>query len=133
MQANKRKITSINNNGIDASYFGSQEIPMTGSPARMLSEQISTVNFRLRTSDNSYTSGWHVAGDSTLLIVLSGCIRIELRDGQSKDFSSGQMFIADDYLNIEIKFNDEIHGHRAEIMGDEEFSAVHLKLEKRAI
>ncbi len=122
-------VVKINNNGEDASFFEKEEVPLQGSPARMLSEQIDAVNFRLRTSDDSYASNWHVAGDPTLLIILNGGMRIELRNGESREFSAGDMFIAADYLNSNVTFDDDIHGHRADVIGKETFSAIHLKLE----
>jgi len=124
-------IIRVNNNGAGASFFDAKEVPLSGSPARMLSEQIDAVNFRLRTSEDSYESSWHVAGDPTLLIILSGTIRIELRNGENREFSTGDMFIAADYINADTTFDDSLHGHRADIMGKETFSALHLKLEKR--
>ena len=65
----------------------------------VLSQQIDAVNFRLRSSDTSYVSGFHVAGDPTLLIILSGTVRIELHNGDSREFNAGEMFVAEDYLH----------------------------------
>jgi len=127
------KITCIKNNGEGESRFGTSEIELSGTPERRLSERIPALNFRLRTSDSSYSSVWHVAGDPTLLIILGGTIRIELRSGLTQDFSVGDMFIAQDYLSSGVPFDNSLHGHRAEVIGDNEVSALHLKLEKRAL
>ena len=127
------KITSIENKGENISFFSEREINLNGSPERFLSEQISAENFRLRTSDNHYSSTWHVAGDPTLLIILTGIVRIELRSGETRDFKPGEMFIASDYLEKDVSFDDKKHGHRAEVVGDAELTAIHLKLEKRSI
>ena len=97
----------------------------------MLSEQIAAVNFRLRTSDVSYASDWHVAGDPTLLIILSGYIQIELRNGETKRFSRGEMFIAEDHLKNKVNYDENVHGHRAQVIGEDELQVVHLKLNKR--
>lgn len=131
-QQSQFTIISIENNGSDASYFSEQQFELNGSPERFLSEQISAENFRLRTSYQDYASGFHVAGDKTLLIILSGTLRIQLKNGESKDFAKGEMFIANDFLKKDIEFNDELHGHRAEVIGEEELKALHLKLEKRS-
>jgi len=122
------KITSISNQGEGASIFDVQEIELSGSRTRMLSERIPALNFRLRTSDQSYSSDWHVAGDPTLLVVLDGAIRIVLRNGEHKDFATGNMFIAQDYLPKNTEFDDSLHGHRAEVIGDKAISVLHLKL-----
>ena len=124
-------ITSIDNNGFEQSYFSHKDIQLNGSPERFLSEQLSAENFRLRTSDSSYSSNWHVAGDPTLLVILSGEIRIQLRSGESRTFSAGDLFIANDYLKQDVEFDNNLHGHRAEVLGIQELSALHIKLEKR--
>jgi len=95
----------------------------------MLSDQQSALNFRLRSSEAGYQSTWHVAGDPTLLIILSGTIEIELRDGSAKQFSSGDMFVARDYLKSSEQFNERL-GHRAKVIGSDALSALHLKLSK---
>ncbi len=124
-------VSAVTSNGVTGSEFSELEIRLTGDEQRRLSEQIAAVNFRLRTSSCSYKSGFHVAGDPTLLIVLAGCIRITLRAGDHRDFSMGQMFVAQDYLADGVKFSPEIHGHRAEVIGEEGILAVHVKLSRR--
>ena len=69
-----------------------------------------------------------MAGDPTLLVILKGIVRIELRNGDTKDFSAGEMFIAEDYLLPDVVFDNAIHGHRAEVVGEEDISVLHLKL-----
>jgi len=124
-------IDCVSNNGLGRSIFTKRSVALNGTRQRMLSEQISALNFRLRSSDETYSSDWHVAGDPTLLIILSGCIRLELRDGQTRDFSAGEMFIAEDYLDKEIHFDTQEHGHRAEVIGEQQLNVLHLKLSKR--
>ena len=93
------KFTSVTNDGYGASYFCKKSVELSGEPSRRLSQQIDAVNFRLRSSDTSYVSGFHVAGDPTLLIILSGTVRIELHNGDSREFNAGEMFVAEDYLH----------------------------------
>ena len=124
-------VTCIKNNGQGASFFAKEQITLTGTEARQLSEQIGAINFRLRQSPCEYASDWHVAGDRTLLIILSGGVRITLRDGTYKDFAPGEMFIADDYLNESMPFDSEHHGHSAKAIGSNALQALHLKLSKR--
>ncbi len=111
------------------SYFSERKYPLNGTESFMLTDRINAENFRFRSSNNRYKSDWHVAGDPTLLIVLGGTIKIEVRSGESKIFSKGEMFIAEDFLPDDIKFDDSIHGHRAEVVGDEPVSVLHLKLD----
>ena len=128
-----KRIVSVRNEGRGQSVFSHREVELAGTAERMLSEQLPAVNFRLRESDASYASGFHVADDPTLLIVLSGTLRIVLRNGESRDFSAGEMFVAEDYLAVGEVFDDAVHGHRAEVVSDVPLSALHLKLESLKI
>lgn len=125
------EIPCISSDGKGQSFFSTRTINLHGDSHRSLSEQIPAINFRLRNSDSAYSSDYHVAGDPTLLIVLSGTMNIELRDGQSQQFSNGQMFIAQDYLEDAQNFDTAIHGHRAKVVGNSDLNVLHLKLEKR--
>jgi hypothetical protein len=69
-----------------------------------------------------------LSGDPTLIIIQKGILRISLQNGIYKDFKSGDMFIAADNLPENIVFDPKIHGHRAEVLGDETLLAVHIKL-----
>ena len=134
MTSKPHKITvpTISNDGQGASFFGTRAIDLNGDISRQLSDQIAAVNFRLRRSIG-YSADYHVAGDPTLLIVLSGTMRIELPSGESRDFSKGDMYIAEDYLAPEVAFKRGQHGHRAETVGDEPYNALHLKLSRRDV
>ena len=123
-------IVTITNDGQSGSYFSKREIELNGDITRQLSDQIGAVNFRLRRSKN-YSANFHVAGDPTLLIVLAGTMRITLPSGESRDFTQGDMYIAEDYLAAGVTFKDGLHGHSAKTIGDVPYSAVHLKLSRR--
>ena len=77
---------------------------------RLLSSQIETVNLRLRESAVGYQSDWHVAGDPTLIIILQGCMRIYLQNGESRDFKQGDLYIAGDYTPEGTSFDPLRHG-----------------------
>lgn len=128
---NTIEIPCVTNDGRGKSFFTTRPFYLAGTQERLLSEQIPAMNFRLRQSDANYSSTFHVAGDPTLLIILAGNFRVELRNGEHQDFSKGQQFIAEDYLLADINFDETLHGHRAEVIGNEMLSALHLKLEKR--
>jgi len=128
--SDKITVPTITNDGEGASYFSTREIELNGDAARQLSDQIEAVNFRLRRSVG-YRAEAHVAGDPTLLIVLSGTMRIELPSGEHRDFSKGDMYIAEDYLTPNTAFESGRHGHSARTLGDELYEALHLKLARR--
>lgn len=123
-------IPTISNDGKGPSFFGQRVIALNGDITRLLSNQINAVNFRLRHSEG-YSSDYHVAGDPTLIIVLSGTIRIELPNGDHRDFTQGDLYIAEDYLASGFEFDSARHGHRAEMIGDTPYKAVHIKLGRR--
>ena len=93
-----------------------------------ITERIDSLNFRHRVSEAGYFSSWHVAGDPTLIIIRTGTLRITLRNGDYRDFSAGNMFIAQDCLQVGEAFDNDVHGHTAEIVGKNSLSAVHIKL-----
>lgn len=113
------------------SIFGEELYPQHTRGGMVLTDRIEAQNLRLRESAPGYQTDWHVAGDPTLIIIQQGVLRISLRDGSYKDFSTGAAFIARDYLPKELDFDPEIHGHRAEVLGTETFKAVHIKLAGR--
>ena len=123
-------VPTITNDGLGGSYFSLREIALNGDLSRQLSDQIAAVNFRLRRSEN-YKAGFHVAGDPTLLVVLSGTMRISLPSGEYCDFTQGDMYIAEDYLAAGVDFQAGLHGHSAKTIGDAPYKALHLKLSRR--
>ena len=124
-------ITTVTKNGVGESFFSERPVELNGKESRMLSDRIPALNFRLRSSSPEYSSDWHVAGDPTLLLILKGRILIELRTGEKKNFSEGEMFIAEDYLDG-VEFDTLKHGHRAEVDGAKELQVLHLKLSERS-
>jgi hypothetical protein len=122
-------ITCISNNEQGISEFNEITFQKTDRKGMLLSERIDAQNFRLRESLPGYRSDWHLSGDPTLIIIQNGILRISLQNGNYKDFKSGEMFIAADNLPENMVFDPKIHGHRAEVIGDESLLAVHIKLE----
>jgi len=121
-------ITTITVDENQRSVFTSESYPASWRSNMLLSEQVPALNFRWRTSDAGYSSSWHVAGDPTLIIVLSGVLRIILRDESYRDFKAGERFIAKDFLPSDCTFDNVAHGHRAEVLGDCSLEAIHIKL-----
>jgi len=126
---NTHLVTALSNNGGAPSFF--EEIPFTLDQrgGMWISGQQQALNFRYRKSAVGYTSDWHVAGDPTLIIISQGTLRLYLRDGSQKDFSAGDHFIARDYLTPGSTFSTT-HGHRAEVIGNQELHALHIKLNR---
>ncbi|KYG75432.1 cupin domain-containing protein [Roseivirga echinicomitans] len=110
--------------------FSEEDFPQHARGGMNLTERIDALNLRIRTSEVGYESDWHVAGDPTLILVQSGILRIALRNGEHKNFGTGSMFIAKDYLPEHISFDTEKHGHCAKVVGNEPLLAVHIKLEQ---
>lgn len=110
------------------SYFSEITFKKNDRNGMLLSERIPGQYFRLRESLPGYSTDWHLSGDPTLIIIQKGILRISLQNGIYKDFKSGDMFIAADNLPENIVFDPNIHGHRAEVLGDETLLALHIKL-----
>ena len=124
-------IPCISVNEGSQSIFTEVQHQLTSRGDLWISEQQDSVNFRYRKSPNRYESDWHVAGDPTLIIICTGCLQIELRDGTFKQFSAGERFIAADFIPSNTPFDNTQHGHRAKVIGNIELSAIHIKLSKR--
>ncbi len=69
-----------------------------------------------------------MAGDPTLMIIRSGILRISLRDHSYHDVAVGDVFIAQDKLEDNTRFDNHIHGHKGQVIGDKNLMAIHLKL-----
>ncbi len=110
------------------SIFSEQLLSLEDYNGLFITPRIGAQNFRHRFSKVNYFSDWHVAGDATLIIIRSGTLRIGLRNGESRDFCAGQMFVAKDRLQEGESFNDQVHGHTAAVVGDQDLTAVHIKL-----
>lgn len=111
-----------------SSFFNDMAYSVEDYNGLFITDRIEAHNFRHRISQPGYISSWHVAGDPTLIIIRSGTLRITLRSGEYRDFSAGDLFVAEDRLQINEAFDDLVHGHRAELIGDQTLMAVHIKL-----
>ena len=117
---------TTNENGI--SIFEDTNFSVEQRGGLFLTEQIGSKNFRIRKSDVGYATDFHLAGDATFIIIQKGSLKIELQNGDFKIFSSGDCFIAQDNLPEDIVFNNQIHGHKASVIGNEPIQAIHIKL-----
>ena len=110
------------------SVFSRIALPKKFLAQRFLSPQIATVNMRLRESNIDYSSDFHVAGDPTFIAVLQGIMCLYLQDGSSRRFTIGDYYIAGDFMLDGVIFDPQLHGHRAEVLGDVFYRALHIKL-----
>ncbi|MFY0594464.1 hypothetical protein [Roseivirga sp.] len=121
-------ITTISNDGLGKSCFGHRQYPTDLKGGMTLTDRIDALNFRIRASEPGYSTDYHVAGDPTLIIVQEGTIRITINNADHRDFQPGEMFIAEDFLLKNEDFDKNLHGHKAEVLGERLFKAVHIKL-----
>ncbi len=110
------------------SVFTCESLSLEDYNGLFITSRIDALNFRHRYSEPKYFSDWHVAGDPTLIVIRSGTLRIGLRNGEYRDFSAGDMFVAKDALLPDELFDHQIHGHTAAVIGDQALTAVHIKL-----
>lgn len=121
-------LPTITVNGDFVTIFEEEAFPQHTRGGMILTERIEAQNLRLRESAPGYQTDWHVAGDPTLIIIQQGSLRICLQNGDFRDFSKGEAFIAKDYLPAHINFDPAVHGHKAEVRGTDSLMAVHIKL-----
>lgn len=121
-------ISTVTVNHKFVSIFSETQFSQHARGGMILTDRIEAQNLRLRESAPGYQTDWHVAGDPTLIIVQRGTLRLTLQSGEYMDFSTGDTFIARDYLPDHIDFDKALHGHKAEVLGKETFMAVHVKL-----
>lgn len=121
-------LTTITTNSEGISVFSEIDFSVQQRGGLFLSEQIQTLNFRIRKSEVGYQTDFHLAGDATFIIIQKGSLKIELQNGDFKLFSAGNSFIAKDNLPENIVFDSKIHGHKASVIGDERLEAIHIKL-----
>ncbi|WP_445177025.1 hypothetical protein [Psychromonas algicola] len=117
-----------NTSSSGCSVFNDQQYSLEDYNGLWITDRMNALNFRHRMSEPGYSSSWHVAGDPTLIIIRAGILRIGLRNGKSRDFKAGDQFIAMDRLQEGETFDDQVHGHTAELIGDQTLFAVHIKL-----
>ncbi|MFT2090649.1 hypothetical protein [Paraglaciecola sp. 2405UD69-4] len=110
------------------SEFLEEKVSIDDYNGLMISPRISAQNFRHRISEPGYFSDWHMAGDATMIIIRTGSLRLGLRSGEHKLFCAGDVFIAKDCLQPNEQFNSKVHGHTAEVIGNQTLMAVHVKL-----
>lgn len=121
-------VTTITTNENGISVFSETDFEVHQRGGMFLTEQIASKNFRIRKSDVGYETDFHLSGDPTLLIILKGILKIELQNGDYKQFTSGDYFIAKDNLPENVVFDSKIHGHKASVIGNEKLEAIHIKL-----
>jgi hypothetical protein len=112
----------------DFSYFIDQQYSLNDYNGLLISPRQDALNFRHRMSEPGYFSDWHVAGDPTLIIIRSGILRIGLRGNNFRDFAAGDVYIARDRLENDATFDKYIHGHTAQVVGEQKLIALHIKL-----
>jgi hypothetical protein len=121
-------VTTITTNELGISIFLDINFEVQQRGGLFLTEQIASKNFRIRKSNASYETDFHLSGDPTFIIILKGTLKIELQNGDFKTFSTGDSFIAKDNLPDNVVFDNKIHGHKASVIGNEILEAIHIKL-----
>ncbi len=81
----------------ERSYFDEIEIPLEQQDAMgQVSRWISTQACFLRESPATLDSGWHNASRRQFIVVLEGCIEIEIGTGERRIFRRGDLLLVED-------------------------------------
>jgi hypothetical protein len=114
--------------GDGRSQWATTQWPSETRSGMQLSPRIDCSSLRLRRSEPGYFADWHVAGEAVLIVIQHGTLRIGLRNGETRDFSEGQAFIAADRVPEGRPFDPALHGHTARVIGESTLQAIHIKL-----
>jgi hypothetical protein len=100
--------------------FKEEIIPLDeGTASSRLSALSPSGGYQLRHSPVGFRSQYHCTTNSQWVFILSGCMRIGLQDGSSRDFEAGQHFFCADSLPEGAAFDENLHGHCSWQIGDE--------------
>ena len=98
-----------------------------GSPAARLSPLAQGSGHQFRMSPVGFRSQFHCTTTPQWLIVLQGAMEIGLQDGNSRVFKAGQCFYSNDTLPLGSTFDEKLHGHNSQQVGDEPLVTVFVR------
>jgi len=90
-----------------------------GTPISRLTALAASGGLQWRESPVGFASSFHCTGEPQWLIVLQGRMEIVLQDGSSRVFGPGEVFYSNDTLPAGATFDEQLHGHRSRLLGDE--------------
>ena len=100
--------------------FRETSIPLTeGTPQASLSKLFASGGYQFRMSPVGFRSQWHCTTTPQYVLILSGRMRIGLRDGSTRTFGPGEHFHSADTLPAGASFDPALHGHWSAQAGDE--------------
>ena len=91
-----------------------------------LSDNITASSYQLRYSPPGYKSDFHNSMTPQWVFILSGTMRIGLRDGSTRDFKAGESFYSND-IPPSIAVADDVPGHSSAQVGDEPLQTLFLR------
>jgi len=125
----KQTIPALISDAQGRSVWVEHSWPTEARGGMVLTPRVGCSSLRLRRSAAGYASDWHVADEPVLIVVRSGVLSIALRDETTRRFGPGDAFIAADRVLDGDVFDHKLHGHRGQVVGDQAFEAVHIKLD----
>jgi len=91
-QADRVRVTQIVTGDDEKSHFQEYDVPLHRDDSPFfVSDLIPATAISFRWTPHDYTSNFHPAPRHRLLIVLSGCIEIELSDGETRRFERSDL------------------------------------------
>ena len=96
-QTNFKKVVLYTDESDGRSKFREEDVPMPAAGAvGFLSEVQETTGYQFRQSPAGYSSAFHNTGEKQWIFVISGVMRVTLRDESYRDFSAGDSFFCMD-------------------------------------
>ena len=108
--------------------FRDEIIPFDqGNPQSRLSALMPSGGYQLRHSPVGFRSQFHCTTNAQWVFILSGCMRIGLQDGSTRDFNAGQHFYSADLLPEGASFDEKVHGHCSCQLGDDDLVTLFVR------
>jgi hypothetical protein len=92
-----------------------------------LSDDLSASNYQLRHSPIGYKSDFHNSTTPQWVFILSGTMRIGLRDGTHRDFKAGESFYSNDTPPA-ANVAKSVPGHNSAQVGSEPLQTLFLRV-----
>lgn len=108
--------------------FRDEQIPFTeGKPQSELTSLMSSGGYQFRHSPVGFRSEFHVTTTPQWVFILNGNMKIGLRDGSYRIFGKGEYFYSNDVLREGESFDENVHGHNSELIGDKPLITLFLR------
>ena len=117
------KITRIYSDADGESRFEDIDVESTPKGLGLISNPMAVEHFFLRETPGSGDQGWHVAPQKQYVVLLSGTVEVEVSAGEIRQFSTGDVLLAEDTVG---------KGHRTKTLTSEPRKSLFITVREAA-